>query len=207
MLNVGFTLIYHISVEEDSWVGRTVNLVFQPGVCSTRTIVQPAIEWNTMAGGKSSFVESKRIGLLDIDAIAPSNVKDKGNSPPAIEPSSLPIPAKPPTNPKNDTRVGICSAAPLTRLGNMYGDEFDCFFTITTQDGQIHLFEALDAEDCRRIIAGIRFNAQRLSRLLIEGDSSALMSDFYDNSKEPEDSVLSDGMVLNRLSNAYFDEH
>mmetsp|Transcript_25956 Transcript_25956/g.60913 ORF Transcript_25956/g.60913 Transcript_25956/m.60913 type:complete len:558 (-) Transcript_25956:701-2374(-) len=209
MLNVGYTLIYHIAVEEDSWVGRTVQLAFRPGACSAESIVQPAIEWNTMAGGKSSFVESKSIGLLDIDAIAASSLKEEGRDgkvlSPSIERSSLPLPAKPPTNPKNDTRVGLCSSRRFEGL-NLGKDEFDCFFTITTQDGEIHLFEALDVEDCRRIVAGIRFNAHQLSRFLIEGDSQALMSDFYDNSQVPKDSVLSNEMILNRLSNAFFDE-
>jgi len=60
------------------------------------------------------------------------------------------------------------------------------FFTITTRDGELHLFEALCAKDCQTIAKGIRCNAARLSRLLVEGkDATTLLADFYDD-REPQ---------------------
>ena len=196
MSNVGYTLIYHIAVDEDSWVGRTVSLVFRPGMCNSEKIVQPVIEWNTMAGGKSNTSDTKSVRLLNIDSIAPSNAHE------GEEGYSLPIPAKPPTNPKNDVSIGMCNLQfpPVSP-----GEEFDCFFTITSQDGEIHLFEALNSEDSMRIVAGIRYSAQRLSRSLIEGDANVLLSDYYDNSNAPEESKLPENEVMNKLSNAFLD--
>jgi len=190
-------------VDEDSWVGRTINLVFRPGVCSSEKIVDPVIEWNTMVGGKSNFIETKTMRLLDIDAIATSIAHEGGDNQSPIKPSALPIPAKPPTNPKNDASISMCSLnfPPV----NGVEDEFDCFFTITSQDGEIHLFEALNTEDCHHIVAGIRYSAQRLSHVLIEGDATSLLSDFYDNAREPEESKLPQSEVINKLSNAFLD--
>jgi len=202
LANVGYTLIYHISVDEDSWVGRTVNLVFRPGVCNSETIVQPAIEWNTMVGGKSNSVDTKSLKLLDIDGIAPSNVRE-GEDKQKIAPKSMPIPAMPPTKDEKDANRLMCNLS-FPPVGGE--DEFDCFFTVTSSDGEIHLFEALNSTDCHKIVAGIKYNAQRLSCLLIEGNENDLMSDFYNRtSTEPDDTSLTNSDVMYRLSHAFFD--
>jgi len=197
MLNVGYTLIYHKSMDEENWIGRTVNLVFRPGICSKRTIIQPVIEWKTMIGGKSKCVENRTLTLLNIDAISTSN--SRGNE-------------KRPASPENNTGSGGDTATldwcnSTLALGEMgdSDDEFNCFFTITSQDGDIHLFEALNSEDAQRIVAGIRCNAYRLSNSLIEGNTNALMTDFYDNSNEPPETQLSAPEVMNRLSHVFLD--
>merc|ERR1711957_267474 len=77
LLNVGYTLIYHIAVDEESWVGRTVTMKLQPGVCSSQTIIQPVIEWNVMEGGKSNTSEIQSVGLLNIDTIATREEEDR----------------------------------------------------------------------------------------------------------------------------------
>lgn len=198
MTNVGFTLVYHKAVDDESWVGRTVNMVFRPGACSSQKIIQPAIEWNTIVGGKSNVVETKTLNILNIDAISNNNDRD------ATKLSSLPIPAKPPAPHQNkdvETSMSMCSLS----FTPAEEEEFDCFFTITSQNGEIHLFEALNMDECFRIVAGIRYSAQRLSQILIEGNSSVLMSDFYDNSREPEELRLTQNEVLNKLSNAFLD--
>ena len=91
MTNVGFTLVYHREIDEDSWAGRTVTMVFRPGVCSSEKIVEPVIEWSTMVGGKSTIVETKAIELFSIDTVNTSN--DGGT----VELQNVPNPAKPPT--------------------------------------------------------------------------------------------------------------
>jgi len=171
MLNIGYTLIYHKSIDDECWVGRTVNLIFRPGICSARTILQPVIEWKTMEGGKSNTAETRTMKLLNIAAISRSN-NDNSNA----------------------------------RDNGGDQDEFDCFFTITSQDGDIYLFEALNSNDSKRIVSGIKYNAYLLSNLLIEGNAKALlMADFYDNSEEPEQSRLTSTEVMSRLSHAFLD--
>eukprot|EP00531_Pseudo-nitzschia_arenysensis_P003923 CAMPEP_0116134280 /NCGR_PEP_ID=MMETSP0329-20121206/10561_1 /TAXON_ID=697910 /ORGANISM="Pseudo-nitzschia arenysensis, Strain B593" /LENGTH=482 /DNA_ID=CAMNT_0003628979 /DNA_START=103 /DNA_END=1551 /DNA_ORIENTATION=- len=196
MTNVGFTLVYHKAVDEESWAGRTVNMIFRPGVCSSEKLDQPVVEWSTMEGGKSDFVETKTLELLSIDAVGTSSEGIK------TEASSLPIPAKPPTNDQNtEVSVSMCN------LSFTPGDDdgIDCFFTITSQNGEVHLFEALNLDECHRIVAGIRFSAQRLSQIVIEGNSNVIMSDFYDDSREPVQAKLTQTEVLNKLSNAFLD--
>ena len=213
MLNVGYTLIYHKPIDDVCWVGRTVNLIFRPGVCSARTVLQPVIEWNTMVGGKSKYAETRTMKLLNINAISTSNAynatsgRTSGRG--ALSSSSSPSSNKPAdsnsNSNNNNTSTTWCSNTLAIGDGG-HEDEFDCFFTITSQDGDIHLFEALNSEDSQRIVSGIKYNAYRLSKLLIEGNSKALlMGDFYDNSGEPQESRLSTAEAMHRLSNAFLD--
>ena len=195
MLNVGYTLIYHKSIDDENWIGRTVNLIYRPGICSTRTIIQPVIEWKTMTGGTSTVVETRTMKLLNIDAISTSNARGDERQPTLTSnDGSL-----------NATTNWCNSTLAPGGMGDLE-DEFDSFFTITSQDGEIHLFEALTTEDAQRIVAGIRCNAYRLSNLLIEGDSNALMTDFYDNTGEPTETRLSAPEAMNRLSHAFLDD-
>jgi hypothetical protein len=216
MLNVGYTLIYHTSIDDEYWVGRTVNLIYRPGICSTRTITQPVIEWKTMIGGKSTVVETRTMKLLNIDAISTSNASgaEKRSTPTSNDESPNPSSGNVIKwgggggggGTTSDTATNWCSSTlALGEMGDLE-DEFDCFFTITSQDGEIHLFEALNTEDAQRIVAGIRCNAYRLSNLLIEGNSNALMNDFYDNTGEPTETRLSAPEAMNRLSHAFLDD-
>lgn len=191
MTNVGFTLIYHKAAEDDEWIGRTVNMIFRPGVCSADNMEQPVVEWNTLVGGKSNEVETKTLKLLSIDAVTPSGE--------GLKTEKLPVPAKPPT--EKDVSMSMCSLS----LSAFEEEGLDCFFTVTSSDGEVYLFEALNVDECHRVVAGIRFTAQRLSQILIEGNSSVIMSDFYDDSREPVESKLTQTEVMNKLSNNFLD--
>ena len=199
MTNVGFTLVYHREIDEDSWIGRTVTMVFRPGVCSAEKIVEPAIEWRTMVGGKSTIVETKAMELFSIDSVNTSN--DGGT----VKLETIPNTAKPPIREDKEEASQNISMCNISFSSNKE-EEFDCFFTITSEDGEIHLFEGLNKDDCYRVVAGIRYSAQRLTEILIEGDSSALIPNFYDNSQVPEESKLTEKEVLNKLSNIFLDK-
>lgn len=215
MLNVGFTLISHISVDgDDSWVGRTVQMAFRPGVCSSRKVVQPSIEWKTVAGGKSHIVETRSLKLLNINAVGTTasetedGIDKKNEKPPSNDSIALALSSQPtPSNDKNKDGTTSSNTWCYTSLAMSDGedDDFKCFFTITGQDGEVNLFEALNPDDALQIVGGIRYNAYRLSSLLIEGNIDALLADFYDNSGEPEDVRLPKTEVMNRLSHAFFD--
>lgn len=93
-----------------------------------------------------------------------------------------------------------------TALNSGYdSDDFDCFFTITSQGGEVYLFETLNTADSNRIVSGIKYIASRLSNLLIEGNTKSLLAEFYDNTHETENSRLSGTQVNNRLSHALLD--
>jgi hypothetical protein len=213
MLNVGYTLIYHKSIDDEYWVGRTVSLIYRPGICSTRTVIQPVIEWKTMIGGKSTVVETRTMTLLNIDAISTSNARGDERQPTPTSNDGSPNPSSGNVikwggagGTTSDATTNWCnSTLALGEMGDLE-EEFECFFTITSQDGEVHLFEALNTEDAQRIVAGIRCNAYRLSNLLIEGNSNALMTDFYDNTGEPTETRLSAPEAMNRLSHAFLDD-
>jgi hypothetical protein len=86
-----------------------------------------------------------------------------------------------------------------------YDDELDCFFSITSQNGEVFLFEALSAEESQRIVTGIKSVIFWLSSHIIEGDSKAV-ADYFDNSREPPESQLRRNAAMMRISHAYLDD-
>lgn len=86
-----------------------------------------------------------------------------------------------------------------------YDDELDCFFSITSQNGEVFLFEALSAEESQRIVTGIKSVIFWLSSHIIEGDSKAV-ADYFDNSLEPPESQLRRNAAMMRISHAYLDD-
>lgn len=86
-----------------------------------------------------------------------------------------------------------------------YEDELDCFFSITSRYGDVFLFEALSAEESHRIVTGIRSIAFRLSSQLIAGDSKTV-SEYFDNSSEPQEMQLRRNAAMMKISHAYLDD-
>lgn len=173
LLNEGFTLLYHTAVDDDDdWIGRTVNFNFKPGVCTSKKIVGPAIQWTFFGGGKGvNGTETVSIDLFDIDAITVSNIRND-------------------LDPINSEE---------------YEDELDCFFSITSKQGDVYMFEALSPEESHRIVSGIKNISFRMSSQVIAGDSKAV-ADFFDNSQEPEDTHLRKNAAMLKISNAYLDD-
>ena len=164
--------MHHSAVdEEDDWIGRTVNLDFKPGVCTSRRIVGPSVQWTTMGGGKDANVDTESVGLFEIDAITVSNIQ-------------------------NELDQANCQ---------QYEEELDCFFSITSKQGDVYLFEAISAEESHRIVSGIKNISYRLSSQVIAGDSKAV-ADFFDNSKEEEETQLRKNAAMLKISNAYLDD-
>jgi hypothetical protein len=187
MLNVGFTLVYHTSVDDgDDWIGRTVNMIFFPGVCSASRVVPPSIQWTTMPGGKVKDAEIHSIGLLDIDAITISNIRN------SLDAKEIHV---------NDGET--------KEIGNWFGsekyeDDLDCFFTITSKHGEVYLFEALSIEESRRIVTGIKNLAYRLNSQIIAGEARGV-AEFFDNSQEPPGTQLGVKEAMLKISNDFLD--
>lgn len=83
-------------------------------------------------------------------------------------------------------------------------DELQCFFTITTNEGEVHVLEGITPEQSRRQLTGIKNLSARLSRQLIGGDAHAL-ADFYDNHGESDEIRLSPEEAMVRLSHSFLD--
>jgi hypothetical protein len=190
LLNVGFTLVYHKPVDEECWLGRTVNMFFKPGLCTSEKMVQPRLEWSTMGGGKMETVETKEITLLGVDSVSISKIREN------------------PVGSFDNRDDGVATLKDLDkwcRADACSNEELDCFFTITSEEGEVHLFESLSSEESNRIVAGIKNVAARYCSQLIAGDSNSV-ADFFENSQEPVETQLSMDEAMLRVSNAFFDK-
>lgn len=162
-------------------------MTLRPGVCTASTLEHPCIEWMTMGGGKEQTIESVSIGLFDIDSVAMSSLRDGLDG-------------------DNNDFATDCDT-----------DDLDCFFTLTSKDGEIHLFEALSPKESQRIVNGIRNVAARLSAMLIAGDT-AVVAEFYDTVQfsgmdfdgtaveEATQSELSKDEIMLRLSHSFLEQ-
>jgi hypothetical protein len=79
-----------------------------------------------------------------------------------------------------------------------------CFFTLTTSEGDVHVFEAITADESHRLVIGIKNVAARFSNQLIAGDTRAF-TDFYDNHGGAEDVRFTPEEAMGRLSHSFFD--
>eukprot|EP00529_Nitzschia_sp_RCC80_P016286 CAMPEP_0113488634 /NCGR_PEP_ID=MMETSP0014_2-20120614/26118_1 /TAXON_ID=2857 /ORGANISM="Nitzschia sp." /LENGTH=670 /DNA_ID=CAMNT_0000382353 /DNA_START=195 /DNA_END=2207 /DNA_ORIENTATION=- /assembly_acc=CAM_ASM_000159 len=194
VLNVGFTLVYHQAIDNDeSWVGRTVTMALRPGVCTATSLQHPYIEWTSMGGGKVQTIETVSIGLFDINTVAVSSLNVGGSG--------------------EGDETGVAA--------NCSDEELDCFFTITSRDGEVHLFEALSPTESQIIVNGIRNIVARLSTLLVAGDL-AVVTEYYDTSSffggndfientsaaanGTKQSVLSTDEIMLRLSHSFLEQ-
>jgi hypothetical protein len=176
-LNFGYALVHHYqpATNEDDLIGRSVTLILRPGICNAIQVVPPQLEWSTMGGGQQTEIETKSIGLLDIHSIAASNAEDQ-----------------------NDDNRGD------EVVEEEDDDDMQCFFSVTTKQGHVHVMEAITSDESLRLVAGIKNIVARLSKQLIVGDVHAV-SDFYENSGEPDEIRLTPEEAMVRLSHSFFD--
>ena len=74
-------------------------------------------------------------------------------------------------------------------------DEYWCFFTLTTNKGEVHIFEAITPEESQKLVIGIKNIAARLSSFLILSDNVAV-HEYYDNQGEDESIQLSSNEAM-----------
>ena len=80
----------------------------------------------------------------------------------------------------------------------------NCFFSLTTKDGEVHLFESITEEDCDRLVRGVKNLTARFTNQLISGDTNAI-TDFYSNLGETDDVRLSSEEAMIKISHLLFD--
>ena len=130
-----------------------------------------------MGGGRHATVTTTSVGLFDIHSIANSVMNED------VEPP----------HPDDEDHADTDD------------DELNCFLTLTTKLGEVHILEAITADTSQRIVSGIRNMAARLANQLVRGDPHALL-DFYDNSQEPSEIRLTPEEAMARLSHMFLDE-
>lgn len=175
---MGYALVNHQQIEDEDedgdWVGRSVTLILRPGTCNALQVQAPYLEWATLGGGQQSGIETTAVSLLDIHSITTSTLEDMTLDEDGKE--------------TDENEV----------------EDLQCFFSLTTKQGQIHVMEAISADEAQRLVVGIKNLAARLTQLLITGDKTVL-SDFFDNTQEPEHIRVTEDEAMIRISHGLLD--
>jgi hypothetical protein len=181
LLNVGFALVNHQppTEEQQDWIGRSVTMLLRPGICNAETTAPPQLVWSTMGGGMATRVETRSVALLKIHSITNSPTDDDDDE------------GRDDNNGHDD---------------NNDEQERNCFFTLTTNEGEVHVFETIATEESDRLVSGIKNLVARLSAQLISGDEKAF-ADFYNSSGrgESEEIQFTPEEAMVRLSHSFFD--
>jgi hypothetical protein len=83
-------------------------------------------------------------------------------------------------------------------------EELQCLFTVTTTNGDVHVFEAITPEETVRLVTGIKNISARFAGLVIAGNSRVL-EEFYDQHGDPDAATLTQSEALAKLSHALLD--
>ena len=83
-------------------------------------------------------------------------------------------------------------------------DDMNCFFTITTSDGDVHVFESIIPDDSERLVRGVKNLIARFANQVISGDANAI-AEFYSNHGESDDIRLTSDEAMVKLSHSFFD--
>lgn len=81
-------------------------------------------------------------------------------------------------------------------------EDVQCFFTLTSKSGNVHVFEALNKEECHRLVIGIKNINGRYSKLMVAGDEDVL-PEYFDVEKNPEELQLVPEQAMMILSHAF----
>jgi len=81
-------------------------------------------------------------------------------------------------------------------------EEIQCFFTLTTKSGDIHVFEAMNIKESNRLVLGIKNISGRYSSLIVAGDPR-VMVEFFDNSADPQEIRLPFERALVQVSHSF----
>ena len=168
MTNVGMSILYLQPPRSpgnelsDEWKGRSVQLSIVPGGTSSSDpdAIQPKLQWSTMAGGKSSLVVTTSICLLHIHSILTTTSSTEGGSFSGIDMQD-----------EEDDEYRESAS----------NTQNNCFLTITSERGQVHMFEAESEEARDRLLNGLRNVITRLSFHLIAGDARASVELYHEN--------------------------
>ena len=166
-----------------NWKGRSVRLAVAVGSTGTLMDIQPKLEWSTLAGGSMTHIMTTSIPLLKIHSILTHvEMDDESKEDDGIYPEGA---SKP-------------------RLG----DHDSNFLTITSESGDVHMFEADTLEERDNLVNGLRNVCARLAFHLITGDATA-STELYDASMVAHDGDLSSlpnpRLNMNRIAHAMLD--
>ena len=178
--------------EHADWSGCSVLMKIKAGSCYADNDAQPKLTWTTLGGGKNSKTEKAArcsVPLLAIQSI--STFKEticEGDE--VKEPEFT------------NTSCGM-------NLTQLEDDEDVCLFAITTEEGDVQVFEAASAEQRDLLVTGLKNVIARLSFHLVLGDVGASSELYYEEEKSPPPGELpsfsSPIKNMNRIAHALLD--
>jgi hypothetical protein len=92
-------------------------------------------------------------------------------------------------------------------VGDNADEEDLCFFSITTNSGDVHLFECLSEQERDRVATGIKNVIARMSYSLVAGDNH-VVTELYDGDKQDEGDLpplKTEAQALASISHAFLD--
>jgi len=85
-----------------------------------------------------------------------------------------------------------------------FEEDMNCFLTITTKEGAVHILEAISSNASQRLVSGIRNMTARFTNEMVRGDKHVLLEFF--NSPPSRGQPLTQDQVLARLSHQFLDD-
>jgi hypothetical protein len=164
----------------------------KPGSCYSTNDIEPKLIWTTQAGGTNNKVIARcLIPLLKIKSI--TTFADGGFG--AVG------------NEIKEEVAGDSFGGNLCRMDD--SDEDVCLFTITTNEGDVQIFEAASPRERDVIVTGLRNVIARLSFHVIVGDAGASSELYCENVTTPPagelPSISSPIQNMNRIAHALLD--
>lgn len=165
--------------QEEGWSGRSAIMKIKPGSCYLGDGVDPKLEWRALGGGKNAN-EPAADSVPLLDILSISTFSDTINEH---------------DDPGDSLSVG--------------GGEEECLFAITTEQGDVHVFEATSPNERDMLVSGLKNVVARLSYHLVVGDASAALELYNEDSDDPASGELpslpNPVATMNRISHALLD--
>ena len=200
-MDEGVNILWHLPPSDDdesvvdevaaNWSGRSVLMKIKPGSCYADNDAQPKLTWTTLGGGINNDKKAARcsVRLLAIQSI--STFKET-----ICEGDELK------EEEHTDTSRGM-------NMSQLEDDEDVCLFAITTEEGDVQVFEAASSQQRDLLVTGLKNVIARLSFHLILGDVGASSELYYEEEKNPPPGELpsfsSPIQNMNRIAHALMD--
>ncbi|CAB9516042.1 expressed unknown protein [Seminavis robusta] len=205
IMEEGLNVLWHLPPsDEDStldsanWSGRSVVMTVKAGssYSTNSNDVMPKLCWTTLGGGKDeSKLARCLVPLLKIQSV--STFRD---APPVVGSLGDEIKEEELTG----TSCGV-NLKPVT-----VDEEDVCLFAITTEEGDVQVFEAASSRERDVFVTGLKNVIARLSFHVIVGDAGASSELYYQHDKQSPEGQLpsipsSPAQNMNRIAHALLD--
>lgn len=202
-------ILWHqpISIGGGNFKDRAVVMSIQPGNCFSRNEILPKLLWytiteasdskelisNTIIPKSSAADQIHSIPLLDIHSILTSvnNIDGADCNDDIVNRNN------------DDDDGGVCC--------NDNDENDHCFFVITTNLGDVYVFESMSVEERDLIVIGIKNVIARLTQHLVTGNKSAILDLYYDEDYDNPPlgelpSLPNPTKIMNRMSHRLLDD-